>query len=372
MKVLKNGNLAKLVAFFLIAVSLTAAIAVSASGWLETDNTEPDSGNIEGSDTPPSDNADENKDGPGSQDDTPVIAPTPTYTHYLTGLEISEEDYLKKAYAVVLDTTAPLYGISSAIMTVEVPIENGHTRYLLITPNATSLGKLGSIAPTRKYITNFAAYLGCVLVSRGEDDSFSYSGINTSTEHIDFASNTGYSYSEFDKYHYTNGDLVNAYIKNNSINIISKTDGNAPFTPISGSPIVSTKPISKILISYGNDNSTEFTYIKENGKYSVTKNGAAVKDLLNDKAVHYDNVFVLYADSVTHETSTATQLILDTTSGGKGQYFTKGVYLDVTWSTDANGQMTILDANGEKITTTPGTSYINIVKASRTTDVVFE
>ncbi len=372
MKAFKNGNLAKLVAFFLIAISLTAAIAVSASGWLENDNTEPDSGNIEGGNPPSNDNADENKDGPTVEDNAPVVVPTPTYTHYLTGLEISEADYLMKPFAVVADTAAPMYGISSAIMTVEIPLEDGKTRYLLITPSATSLGKLGSICPTRKYISNIASYLGGVLVSRGEDDYFDYAGVENLQGHIDFSANSGYSYSEFDKYHYTNGDLVGAYIKNHSIGVVSKGAGSAPYIPVLGAPMVTANKASKILISYDDTNTTEFSYSKDSGKYNMTKNGAAVKDLLNDKSVAYDNVFVLYADSTTHETAEATQLILDTKGGGKGTYFANGSYVDISWTFDADGNMVFLDSHGEKLTVRAGTSYISFVKASRTSDVVFE
>lgn len=371
MKALKNGNLAKLVAFFLIAISLTAAIAISASGWLENNNTEPDSGNIEDEKTPSSDNADENTDGPQGEDDTPVVAPKPIYTHYLTGLEISEAEYLIKPFAVVLDGDAPMYGISSSLLTVELPTENGNSRYLMFTNKASALGKLGSVTATRKYITNIASCLGGVLVSYGEDDHFSYDAMKGNIPQIDFNANSGYSYSEFGKYVYTNGDLVAAYIKNNDISIVSKKDGTAPYIPTHGASIDGATA-SKVLITHSAANTTEFSLSSEDGRYYMTKNGTAVKDLLNDKSAAYDNVFVLYANSTTHETAEATQLILDTTSGGTGKCFFGGTAMDITWSVDADGNMLFEDAQGEKLTANAGISYISFVKASRTNDVVFE
>lgn len=371
MKTLKNGNLAKLVAFFLIAISLTAVIAISAGGWLENDKTEPDSGNIEDENQSSSDNADENTDGDKIENDTPVVAPKPSYTHYLTGLKISESDYLIKPYAIVLDPQAPQYGISSSMLTVEIPIENGETRYLMLTNDASSLGKLGSIAAARKYINSIASYLGGVLVSYGEDDYFKYDVTAGDIPHIDFKENSGYSYSEFGKYVYTNADLVSAYIKNNNINIISKQNGTAPYLPIQGTRL-SGDSSSKILISYSSTNTTEFSYSSEDNAYYMTKNGSDVKDLLNDKRTSYTNLFILYADSTTHETAEATQLIMDTTAGGKGKCFSGGAFIDIKWTLDDNGNLLFTTMSGDKITVNAGSSYIGFVKASRTDDVIYE
>ena len=54
------------------------------------------------------------------------------------------------------------------------------------------------------------------------------------------------------------------------------------------------------------------------------KNGAVKNDLLNDKTCEYDNIFILYSDSTTYETSEYTQTVLNTSSGGKGVYITNG------------------------------------------------
>ena len=61
MKFMKNGNLAKVVAFFVIAVILTCTVSYAAGGWQLPDIN--DSGNIgEGEQNPSTDDTDDDKD----------------------------------------------------------------------------------------------------------------------------------------------------------------------------------------------------------------------------------------------------------------------------------------------------------------------
>lgn len=372
MKFPKNGNLAKLVAFFLISAVLMATIALSASGWNEFDDG-PDSGNFEDGKKPSIDNSDENKDGQSEGDDIPVVAPKPVYTHYITGLEINEEDTLIRPMCVVIDPSAPIYGVSSSFMTVEIPVEDGKTRFMIFTNDATSLGKLGSIAPTRKYISNIAGYLGGVTVSIGCDDSFDYAGISQSSPSIDFTSITGYHYTEYGEYCYTNADLLRAYVKNNGISTVMTSVPTAPYNFATESlPADLSDSVARtVLISHSQANTTEFTYSEADGRYYMSKNGNAVSDLLNDKQLAYDNLFVLLADSVTYETSTATQSVIDTMSGGKGYYISDGKLSEITWAKDSSGSLVFLNSDGERLTVNPGHSYVGFTKSSQAGDLKF-
>ncbi len=370
MKIIKNGNLAKLVAFFLIAILLTIAIAFSANGWREEDKIEPDSDNVEDN-TMSNGNADENTDGPSGSEDIPAIVPKPIYNHYITGLQISEEKANQRPFAVVVDTASPLYGISTSYLTVELPTEKENSRFLMFTDDATTLGKLGSIAPTRDYITNLAHYFGATIVSYGNDDYFEYSNTVHKNEKIDFSFHLGYSYSEFDnKYIYTNADLVKAYIKNNNINNLLSGTTAIPYTLIS--PSKSTMgDIKSIYIPYSPNSSTELFYNEEDGKYYMKKNDTSVIDMINGKSASYDNVFVLYADSTTYETATSTQLILATNTGGTGYYISNGTKRTIKWSVNSDGNMFFLDENNNLLDVNCGSSYIGFAKSSRPEDVVF-
>lgn len=364
----KNGNLAKLVAFFLIATVLIIAIAISASGWQEKPDLEPESGNVDEGNK--DDNADENTNG-SDDDDVPTVAPTPIYNHYLTGLEISESESLIKPFAVVCDSDSPMYGISGTKLLVEIPTEDGKTRYLAFTDDATTAGKLGSITKTRDYISNIAEFFGGILVSYGNDDKFEYNALSNTEGHIDFSLFTGYHYNEFVEYCYTNADLVKAYIRNNDISTLIKNTKTLPYVFNTDGTSLATQTANTLVISHSENSTTEFTYNSETGIYAMTKNSNPVTDLLYDKAVGYNNIFVLFADATTHETKDATQTIIDTTGSGAGYYASSGKVEAISWYTTDDGQLVFLDANGEQLDINPGTSYIGYAKSSKPDSVKF-
>ena len=374
MKWLQNGNLTKLVAFFVIATVITCTVSFAANGW-QSFTKEPDSDNIVADKNTENDDFDENKDGANtgagdnSGNDVPVVAPTPKYYHYITGKETDLESSLKRPMCVVFSSADPLYGLSSSYLTIELPTEHGNTRFLAFTDDAKSLGKIGSIAPSRGYINNLAAYFGGVLLSYGNDDEFDYD-YATPTGVLDFSSTPGYCYTEYNSFVYTNGDLVNAFLNNTNTNLIANDTCRAPysFAPVD-STVVGNESATNVVITFSDSNTTELVFSANDGKYTMTKNANQKNDLLNDKAISYDNIFILSADSTTYETSESTQLIIDTLGGGSGQYIHGGTMTKISWTRDAGGNLIFLNSEGERLTVNPGTSYIAFIKSSSPTSV---
>ena len=370
----KNGNLVKLVAFFLIAIILTVIIAFSASGWYESDTNLPENDEeIEGEETLPPKNpdVDENKD--GLTPDTPVVETPPEeqtklFYHFLNGKEISEEETKKRPFACVIDPDAPLYAISSAYTLIEVPLENGKTRYIIITDDATSIGKLGAIAPTRNYINDIIYSFSSIPLYYGKDDSFLYNVLKDSNSCIDLKSQSGFSYLEYNKYCYTNADLVEAYISNNNIELTSRDELTAPYL-VSDDLIISGNPASVIDIPYEEGSGSRLIYCEDKKTYELNKNEAPITDLHSGNKLYYDNVLVLGIDATTHETEGATEQILNIKNGGKGYYALGGQILNITWSVDDSGCITVF-LNGEKLTISQGSTYISFVKSSMVGQVI--
>ena len=362
MEAKKNSNLPKAVAFFLIVSVLICAIAFSASGWQGDNQNKPDSNGNGSGERSLNGNVDENNDG-GSGENSNVEPPKPLFLHYITGLETTEEQTHQKPFAVVLDSDSPLYGLSSSFMTVEIPIENGKTRLVAFTNNANALGKLGSIAPTRGYISNIAGYFGGVLISLGNDDSFLYPAYDIDDGHIDFDKLSGYHYSEFGLYNYTNADLISAYIKNNNIGTVML---NEPLLPYDFTDDLSAGiSASSVIVSLDKSSTTELTYLREEGVYVLKKNGTAIVDKLNERMIKYDNAFILYADSTTYETADSTELILDTQSGGSGYYIREGNAVSISWCTKEDGTIEFYNSDGTRLAIKSGTSYIAFAKSSQ-------
>ena len=359
---LQNGNLAKLVAFFVIAVVITCTVSFAANGW-QSFIENPDGNDAADNESKPGENTGDDTE--NEENDVPVIAPEPKYYHYITGLETTLEASLKKPLCVVFSSENPMYGISSSFMTIELPVEYGNTRLLCFTSDAQSLGKLGSIAPSRGYISNFATYFGGVLLSYGYDDAFSYDYYQPNN-HLDFAGTTGYCYTEYNTMVYTNGDLVNAFINNSKINTVTNDNVKLPydFIEVSADPVYGDIGATSVVIKYSDTNSTELVYSSIENKYYFSKNSGVKNDLLNDKSLSYDNVFVLFADSTTYETAESTQIVMNTATSGKGKYISYGRAIEITWSKDVSGNLTFFDADGQKILVNRGTSYVAVVKSS--------
>ena len=364
MKWLQNGNLAKLVAFFVIAVVITCTVSFAANGWQSFINNEPDSDKITTDNNSANNKVDENNDGKADAD-IPVVQPTPKYYHPITGLETTLETALKRPLSICVESSNPLYGISSSYLTIEFPTEYGNTRFLCFTDEAKSLGKIGSLAPSRGYISNLATYFGGVLLSYGIDDAFEYN-YKLPQSILDFNSTGGYCYTEYNSFVYTNGDLVNAFLNNSNVNQTTSEIINLPYTfsELDSVTELDGKVAKSISIAFSDTSTTLLSFSGNDSAYILSKNTTVKTDLLNDKPMIYDNVFVLYANSTTHETENSTQLILDTYSSGTGLYATMGEYIEISWEKDASGNLNFYDSYGEKLVVNRGTSYIAFAKAS--------
>ena len=367
MKWLQNGNLAKLVAFFVIAVVITCTVSFAAHGWQSFIYNDSDSDKITTEINSANNKIDTNT---GGINDIPVVQPGQKYFHSITGLETDLETSYKRPISVCIDSTSPLYGISSSYLTIEFPTEYGNTRFLCFTDEATSLGKIGSLAPSRAYISNFTSYFGGILLSYGYDDKFEYISVVPQSQ-LDFNGVSGYCYTEYNSFIYTNGDLVKAIINNSGIPQSYQECVKLPydFLTYGKSVVLNGDKAEVVSLSFSSNSDTLLNYSYDDGIYYFTKNGSVKKDLLNDKAICYDNVFVLYADAITYETEASTQMIIDTYTSGTGIYATRGKYVEIAWERDESGNLVFYNHSGERLDVNRGTSYIAFVKASNKSSV---
>ena len=95
---------------------------------------------------------------------TPTPEPTPETPEgmaksYLTGEWIDGELAKKRPLAVMIGNTSdalPQYGISSADVIYEVPVEGSYTRLMALFQDYSGLEKIGSVRSCRHYFIYFA------------------------------------------------------------------------------------------------------------------------------------------------------------------------------------------------------------------------
>lgn len=364
-----QGNYVKLIAFFLVAAILVAAFGFASDGWWE-EETNDDNGKVDTDSNKTENDKNSNKQ-PEDEPKEPEIY-IPEFTNALTGLETTEDSARKRHYAFVIDPDSPIYGISQSDIISELPIEDGSTRLLAFTNELEGLSKIGSLTATRNYISNIAKFFNSAIVFKKNDSNLSYESCNLLGSMFDMSIHTGYFYTEYTKFTYTNGDLVSAGLYNANINTTINTTSPLPyqFTEF-GKEITLDSSANSLLLPLTDSSETEFYYSPQTKKYTYYKNGSAKKDMLSDTAICFSNIFVLFADSVTYETADNTEMIMNTIGNGTGYYISGGAYKAIRWESDVSGSLKLYDETGSLLTVNRGNSYIAFIKASRADKIKF-
>lgn len=374
MNTTKTSSYGKLVAFFVIAVALVCVLGFAAGGWqTNDDNNRPDDGS---ENTPPPSDSMDNEEGPNlsgdGSNDIVDDSESPKHYNYLTGMETTEDEALRRPMAFVMDPNAPSYAIAELPIMVELPIENGHTRLIAFSTNTSVLGKIGSLCKTRGYITNIIKYFNSIAIYCGTDDSVSYSSCDHSDLSFDLSLNLGYHYTEYTNFIYTNGDLIKAGLTNSGINTVVTAKKSLPFDfSDENQQIEAADTTHSVSLAFSESETVLLSRSEENGKYVMSRNGEIKEDLLSDKPVSFDNVFILFADAITYEGADSSELVMQTIGGGSGYYITNGVSTSITWCATENGDMLFQTADGEKLKVNRGTSYIGFIKSSTINSVTF-
>ena len=360
----KNGNLMKLVAFFLICAVLTCTVAY-ASGTKKDQNDEENGkteDNLSNGDTDSNTN-NENPD--GTKEDPPSPDKEKQY-HYITGLETEASLISKIPIAITLDSSLPSSCLLACYLTIELPIENGETRLIGFTDDALTLSKIGSLSSTRDYFLNVCSYFGAISLYFGRDSSINK---EKSLNEINIKECIGYYFNEEAGY-FTSGELLSMLIIEKGIATVRPSNTGVPYTHVSveSEPVMYSDTAKSVKILYSDSNYTEISYSSDSQSYRVTKQSGALSP--SDGAVcEYKNAFILFADAVTYESSNSTVFSMNTSTGGRGYYFTMGTYKEITWALNDKGELIFSLENGDKLTVNRGTSYISYVKSSGTDKV---
>jgi len=360
----KTNSYGKLLVFFLVAVIIVLSFGFVADGLQDGKVPDENSGNTDNDDKVSGDADNDNKNDEKEETNEPEIY-IPEYVSSLTGLETTEQLATRTPIAITLSSSSALYGISSADILIEIPTENGESRFLFLTDDYKSLGKIGAVAPTRSYISRLSDSFGSILVSYGSDNEKTTASNKNSTAHFDLTVYSGSHYTEYNSYVYTNGDLINRGIANAGI-VDSDTVTTLPFcfSSFGADTILGSEKATTISLPYGQTTSTELIYSESDKSYSIAKSGVAVHDMLNDKTPNFENVFILFADSTTYESKDGSYLNLHTDGAGEGYYISEGTVQKITWNASDGGNIKFFSESGYALTVNRGRSYIGFLKSS--------
>ena len=100
--------------------------------------------------------------------------------------------------------------------------------------------------------------------------------------------------------------------------------------------------------------------------------GSDKVDVSTFQQVAFTNVLVLYADSMTFETESQTQMIMNTIGYGNGYFAYGGAAEKISWSMNIDGNLSLFNQNGEKLQIGRGNTYIAYVKSSKSNVSIFQ
>ena len=345
---IKLSNHVRLIAFFLTGAVLICTFGLTVDGWQSSNNyskNDEHSGNIS----------------------LPDMDDEIKYTNRLTGLPTTEIISKSIPFAFVIDNIDSC-GISSCDLLIEIPIENGKSRYLTLVSDISELQKIGSITCTRGYINNLINYFGALGIYNGSDDIINYDSFNDVGENwINLSMKKDYCYTENKDRIYTNCNLIGKGIKDMCIDTDIQDQKKLPFD-FTDNATRYEKQALEVTSALSKDSFIKLKYNSERGKYSYYND-----DTQNaDSPLEFVNCFVLFADFITYDKTSGTQTVVDTLSGGTGFFLTNGTYTSIKWSADSSGILNFYLENNERLYINIGNSYIGLFKSSSTSSVLFK
>ena len=309
--------------------------------------------------------------GGGSPAQTTLVIPS--YLHPLTGLETTENLVNARPVSICIGNTAyafPQYGLSSADILVEIPVEGGISRLMMITNNYEYIEKIGSVRSTRPGLASIANSFDAIQLYAGTSDEnesmlLPYDTMDYIMQNLP---TIYYRVEENAAPHnlMTSGALIQSGINSFNYRTDLQESFSMPYCFASYGEIITPKDGSALAVqmSYSASHVVEFTYNVETEKYVRNQFGEPQIDGNNNAILSFENVFILYTNTVTHENAVGSTVDISVEEGGSGIWCSNGLMQNISWCFDEQGKMVFYDANGECLTVNRGTSYIGFMKSS--------
>lgn len=308
---------------------------------------------------------------------TPTPEPTPEVPEgqarsYLTGQWIDGELAKKRPVAIMIGNTSdalPQYGISSADVIYEVPVEGSYTRLMAIFQDYSGLEKIGSVRSCRHYFIYFAREFDAIYTHYGQaayaepvlarEDVHNLSGMDSAIETIMFYRDTN---RKSPHNAFTSAEGIQAGIEKKGYRTeLADTysghykfaEDDAEITP-SGEDAIVVSPgyfVNKPWFVYNSDDGLYYRY-----EFKDKQIDGGTEGQLTAK-----NILIQYCDwSKLDENG---YMDINTTSGGEGIYITNGKMERVTWSKDNEDcPARYYNEAGEEITLNQGKTWVCVAR----------
>jgi hypothetical protein len=299
-----------------------------------------------------------------------------------TGDWIDEELYNKRPVAVMTENTKmaiPQYGLSSADIIYECPVEGGITRLMAIYQDYENLEKVGNVRSCRLYYIYFAKEFSAAYFHAGES-KYALDVLNSSfIDNVDGITGKGgtYYYRDSSKNAphnlYTTGENIKKAMEDYGYDttLSEGYTSHYQFTTEDAQNLLEDGEDCAVLKMYYIDAKPWFEYNEETGLYERYEFGNAQTDGLNDTQLAVKNIILQDCAVSLKDSSNGTLDINYISTAGTGKYITNGKAVDITWSRTSDNDITrYFDASGQEIVLNPGKTWVEIVQSTSAADNV--
>lgn len=316
---------------------------------------------------------------PQATETTSEPEPVVMYEDPLTGLETEADLRRVIPISVVLDNlsiAAPQTGISRADILIEMPVEGGITRLLMITNKYGGDEVYGPVRSTRHYTVSLSQAFGTLMVGAG-GSPLGYSMIQSlGLPYVDGV-NDRYSglgfYRDSDRVAssgathalMTTGERILQLASRHGWSTVASQNVRSAFNFADESDTLVGKgegAATHVCIPYSSSQYVQMIYSKSAGTYYRYQLGdRAHIDAENGEQLNFKNVFILFAETESIPDDTEGRLDMVTTGEGTGYYISDGKYISIKWSRIGDtSSFVFTDDSGKVISVNRGKTFISV------------
>lgn len=289
---------------------------------------------------------------------------------FLTGEWVDKKIGTQRPIAVMNGNTKealPQYGINSAGVIYEAPVEGGITRLMAIYEDYKDLTQIGTVRSCRPYYAYFAKEFDAVYVHVGQSfhaEPLLDSGLVDHLSGLDGSINsTFYRTDEHPAPHncYTSAEGIASGIatKGYATTYPESYEGHYKFADEDNRNTLKDGEDCAYIKPYYFYNKPSFVYDKKTKTYKRYQFGDEHIDVVDGKQVAVTNIIFQNVSSAEYEGTQYLNLGIE--GSGEGKFFTNGKMIDISWKKD--GDITrYYDKDGEEIRLNPGKTWVCIIE----------
>ncbi len=300
---------------------------------------------------------------------------------FLTGEWVDAEIGTNRPVAVMTENTKealPQYGITSAGIVLEAPVEGGITRLMTIYEDYKDLTQIGNVRSCRPYYAYFAAEFDAIYVHFGQSAQgleVLNSGVVDNLSGLDGSINsTFYRTSEHAAPHnaYTSAEGIASGIekKGYSTSYSDDYEGHYQFAEDDKEIDLKDGQDCQALSLYFFQNCPYFIYNADTKTYARYQFNDKQVDAIDGSQVEVTNIILQNVKNSLYEGTP--YLNITVTGSGQGKYITHGKMVDITWQKEDDGITHYYLANtDEEITLNQGKTWVSYIQEEYAEDNSF-